>query len=120
MLYNEDIIDVDQVIRLELDGKFDGYAKLIAPTEKIFTRIQNDSSRLIKRQRWLIEWVEVERAKLTNEEYFTQKSLIGKRAYRILEFTNGNRWNFHEGKVTDGDDNIKENFELKDNYGKHV
>lgn len=109
----------NQVVRLEKDGRFDGYVRLISPTGKVLTRVESDNSALIKYQIWVVEWVKVDRCRLTNDEYFTQSSLLGKRARREISFTNGSRWSYREGKVTDGEI-YKENFDLTDDYGKYV
>lgn len=119
MIYNESEVLKNQVFRLEKEGKFDGYARLISPASKILTRIEGNNSVLVKYQIWIVEWVKVDRKKLTDSEYFTQTSLVGKRARRTIEFTNGKRWSYLEGKVEDGEV-YKENFDLTDDYGKYL
>lgn len=95
------------IVRIEINGVFDGYVKLIEPAGKEFAEMETDTSPVVVKRRWLVEYVD--EGGLTGSERFTQAVLKGKRTHRNIKFVAGafsqvyKRYTYIEPKPSNGD-----------------
>lgn len=91
MIYKKDEVFPGSMLRIDLNGVFEGYATLIEPAGAIFTEMERDHSPVIVSRRWLVEFVPFsEELSLSSSEKITQINVAGVKTHRIIKFVAGN------------------------------
>lgn len=83
--------------RIEIDGVFDGYVRLIEPDGQQLSEMASDFSQVVVARRWLVEFVSPEEVpdKLSRKNRMTQFNQKGRRTHRIIRFAAGNFYEVH-------------------------
>lgn len=119
--FNANDIYVGAVIRIERQGDFEGYARLIIPEGELWTHIDEDDGPVIINQRWLVEWLtlnDLQQHTLEASERMTQSVQAGKMCHRTLQISGGMSWEAYIAKWGMEDESDSDQISgLKDSFG---
>lgn len=97
MIYKENEVVPGAIAKIEIDGVFDGYVRLIEPSGQQLPEMHSDNSQVVVAQRWLVEFLSIDevKMKLSNRNRITQINQKNRKTHRVIKFTAGNFYDVH-------------------------
>jgi len=91
MVFEKDQVEEGAILRIDVDGKFDGYARLLEPSGSYFTEMISDKTIVIVSRRWLVEFVDISELdfNLSNKDKITQINQKKRKTHRNIKFVGG-------------------------------
>lgn len=88
------------IVPIYLEGKLEGYGKLIEQEGEMWSFIEKDfedseKADVFVKERWLIEWVSLDEinVEIDNEIKWSQRYLSGKKTHRRVTYKAASSWN---------------------------
>ena len=106
MLTKKDVFPGARV-RIEIDGVFDGYVRLIEPDGEEFAQMETDLGPVYVTRRWLVQFTE--EPDLVGAERFTQIAQKQRQTHRVIKYKVGNfskvykKYSYREPTQPNGD-----------------
>lgn len=116
----EEAIVPGSMLRLEHKGQFEGYAKLIEPTDEGMTQRRSDNAPLIVKQRWLIEWMPVDKIAefLSPSDRITQITLKNRRTHRNILYLAAPTRREDSYSIDNNVNRTQSDFDIADDYSE--
>lgn len=97
MVYKESEVVPGAILKIEIEGVFDGYVRLLEPAGQQLSEMFSDHSQVVVSQRWHVEFVPLEEVKmrLSNKNRLTQINQKCRRTHRNIKFVAGNFYDCH-------------------------
>lgn len=116
----EEEIEPGSVVKIYMNGKLEGYGKLIESAGGGLSFLQDGFKVVFMKQRWLIEWADMDEItdNLPPDQAWTQKTLAGKKAHRYIEYKTSIIWDeYWENKRPNKHDWGFSDLKQSDDYG---